>query len=156
MSHSMSHKKLKALSKTGGHKYGLRGRMLRAMSSKDTPSKYGSAEGNTGSGKHQVKQLSSVVEGEEEEEGKVRDSTGVDIEMGSTTTGTTTGTTTDNSSSVVSVVVGARVCLKVVVGMVGTVTGINGATATVTLDSWSLANGNSVTAYVQTNELNVL
>ena len=152
MSHSMSHKKLKALSKTGGHKYGLRGRMLRAMSSKDTPSKYGSAEGNTGSGKHQVKQLSSVVEGEEEEEGKVRDSTGVDIEMGSTTT----GTTTDNSSSVVSVVVGARVCLKVVVGMVGTVTGINGATATVTLDSWSLANGNSVTAYVQTNELNVL
>ena len=155
MSHSMSHKKLKALSKTGGHKYGLRGRMLRAMSSKDTPSKYGSAEGNTGSGKHQVKQLSSVVEGEEEEEGKVRDSTGVDIEMGSTTTGTTTDNSS-SSSSVVSVVVGARVCLKVVVGMVGTVTGINGATATVTLDSWSLANGNSVTAYVQTNELNVL
>ena len=150
MSHSMSHKKLKALSKTGGHKSGLRGRVLRAMSSKETTPTHGSAESSTAN-QHRLNQLrlGSVVEDEEEEDGKARDSTGVDIEMGGNNITTDIG----NSSSVV---VGARVCLKVVVGMVGTVTGLNGATATVTLDSWSLANGNSVTAYVQSNELNVL
>ena len=155
MSHSMSHKKLKALSKTGGHKSGLRGRVLRAMSSKETTPTHGSAESSTAN-QHRLNQLrlGSVVEvgvedEEEEEEGKARDSTGVDIEMGGNNITTDIG---DSSS----VVVGARVCLKVVVGMVGTVTGLNGATATVTLDSWSLANGNSVTAYVQSNELNVL
>ena len=150
MSHSMSHKKLKALSKTGGHKSGLRGRVLRAMSSKETTPTHGSAESSTAN-QHRLNQLrlGSVVEDEEEEDGKARDSTGVDIEMGGNSITTDIG----NSSSVV---VGARVCLKVVVGMVGTVTGLNGATATVTLDSWSLANGNSVTAYVQSNELNVL
>jgi len=146
----MSHKKLKALSKTGGHKSGLRGRVLRAMSSKETTPTHGSAESSTAN-QHRLNQLrlGSVVEDEEEEDGKARDSTGVDIEMGGNSITTDIG----NSSSVV---VGARVCLKVVVGMVGTVTGLNGATATVTLDSWSLANGNSVTAYVQSNELNVL
>ena len=150
MSHSMSHKKLKALSKTGGHKSGLRGRVLRAMSSKETTPTHGSAESSTAN-QHRLNQLrlGSVVEDEEEEDGKARDSTGVDIEMGGNNITTDIG----HSSSVV---VGARVCLKVVVGMVGTVTGLNGATATVTLDSWSLANGNSVTAYVQSNELNVL
>ena len=150
MSHSMSHKKLKALSKTGGHKSGLRGRVLRAMSSKETTPTHGSAESSTAN-QHRLNQLrlGSVVEDEEEEDGKARDSTGVDIEMGGNSITTDIG----NSNSVV---VGARVCLKVVVGMVGTVTGLNGATATVTLDSWSLANGNSVTAYVQSNELNVL
>ena len=150
MSHSMSHKKLKALSKTGGHKSGLRGRVLRAMSSKETTPTHGSAESSTAN-QHRLNQLrlGSVVEDEEEEDGKARDSTGVDIEMGGNNITIDIG----NSSSVV---VGARVCLKVVVGMVGTVTGLNGATATVTLDSWSLANGNSVTAYVQSNELNVL
>ena len=150
MSHSMSHKKLKALSKTGGHKSGLRGRVLRAMSSKETTPTHGSAESSTAN-QHRLNQLrlGSVVEDEEEEDGKARDSTGVDIEMGGNNITTDIG----NSNSVV---VGARVCLKVVVGMVGTVTGLNGATATVTLDSWSLANGNSVTAYVQSNELNVL
>jgi hypothetical protein len=150
MSHSMSHKKLKALSKTGGHKSGLRGRVLRAMSSKETTPTHGSAESSTAN-QHRLNQLrlGSVVEDEEEGDGQARDSTGVDIEMGGNNITTDIG----NSSSVV---VGARVCLKVVVGMVGTVTGLNGATATVTLDSWSLANGNSVTAYVQSNELNVL
>jgi hypothetical protein len=151
MSHSMSHKKLKALSKTGGHKSGLRGRVLRAMSSKETTPTHGSAESSTAN-QHRLNQLrlgSVVEEEEEEEEGKARDSTGVDIEMGGNNITTDIG-------NISSVVVGARVCLKVVVGMVGTVTGLNGATATVTLDSWSLANGNSVTAYVQSNELNVL
>ena len=150
MSHSMSHKKLKALSKTGGHKSGLRGRVLRAMSSKETTPTHGSAESSTAN-QHRLNQLrlGSVVEDEEEEDGKARDSTGVDIEMGGNSITTDIG-------NISSVVVGARVCLKVVVGMVGTVTGLNGATATVTLDSWSLANGNSVTAYVQSNELNVL
>ena len=80
----------------------------------------------------------------------------IELEMSGSKTSTPS---TSSTSTNATFVVGDRVCLKVVVGMAGTVTALlqkeeggDATTVVVTMD-WKLANQVSAMAYVQASEL---